>query len=90
MLQGTVRYTGITTGGIVEAAPLLELRLQALDPAAAGATDARAARPSELTVMAAFDLDGNALRPVIGSKEPAGPATDVSAHHPGGRRRRGR
>ena len=66
----TVRYTGITTGGIVEAAPLLELRLRPVDATVlqqiAGGSPAIAIAEATL-----FDLEGNALRPVLGSKEPA-------------------
>ncbi len=70
--EGTIRYTGITTGGIVEATTLLELRLRALDPAVLeqlAHTEEMQSGSSpavELSVIAAFDLEGNALRPVIG------------------------
>jgi len=62
--EGTIRYTGVTMGGIVEAAPLVELRLQILDPAAL--EQLGQGRPAvDLSVTAAFDLEGAALRPVI-------------------------
>ena len=44
----------------------------------------------EITEATLFDLDGNALRPVLGSKEPAEtPRQDLPAHHPGRRRQPG-
>ena len=69
-ISDTVRYTGITTGGIVEAAPLLELRLRPVDATVleqiAGGSPA-----IEIAEATLFDLEGNALRPVLDSKEPA-------------------
>ena len=53
--EGTVRYVGITTGGIVEAVPLLELRLQALDRAVLEQLG-QGSPAVELTVTATFDL----------------------------------
>ncbi len=73
--EGTVRYTGITTGGIVEAAPLAEVRFEVLD--ATFAEQLAAGAPlAELAVEAAFDVDLNALRPEVtvpGNDEPAMP-----------------
>ena len=66
----TVRYTGITTGGIVEWTPLVEVRLRALD---AEILDQIAAGGVALEIVdaALFDLDGNALRPEYGTPQPA-------------------
>jgi len=73
--ENTVRYTGITTGGIVEAALLAEVRFQVLDPALAEQLS-QGVPLAELAVEAAFDVDLNALRPeltVPGDDEPATP-----------------
>ena len=68
-VSDTVRYTGITTGGIVEAAPLLELRLRPVD-AAVLEQIAQGSPAIEIAGATLFDLEGNALRPVLGPKEP--------------------
>ncbi len=71
--EGIVRYTGITTGGIVEAAPLAEVRFQVLDAAFAEQLS-QGVSLAELAVEAAFDVDLNTLRPeliVPGDDEPA-------------------
>jgi len=67
----TVRYTGLTTGGIVEWTPLVEVRLRAL---AAGVLDEVAAGGAALEIVdaALFDLDGNALRAEYGERPRAG------------------
>ncbi len=66
----TVRYTGITTGGIVESAALVELRLTPLDPAA---LEQLAQEGSTINIGATlFDLDGKALQPIIETKPPTG------------------
>jgi len=73
--EGQVRYTGITTGGIVEAAPLAEVRFQVTDAAFAEQLS-QGVPLAELAVEAAFDVDLNALRPEIivpGNDEPATP-----------------
>lgn len=72
---GIVRDTGITTGGIVEAASLAEIRFQVLDAAFAEQL-AQGAPLAELAVEAAFDVDLNALQPEVnvpGNNEPATP-----------------
>jgi len=69
--SGALRHIGVTIGGIVEAAPLVELRLLARDPAAL-AQAAQGAAAAELSVTAAFDLDGHLLRPLIAAPPPVG------------------
>jgi hypothetical protein len=80
---GMIRYTGITAGGIVETAPLIELRLHVIAPSVLAQWAPTRWAPTEgapsgggpaiaLAVTAAFDLDGNALRPVLS----APPASD--------------
>ena len=51
-------------------APLLELRLRPVD-ADSPATDREGSPAIEIAEATLFDLEGNALRPVLGSKEPA-------------------
>jgi hypothetical protein len=63
----TVRYTGVTLGGIVEATPLVEVRLRALDTAVL-----EQVRTGNLTLALTdatlFDLNGNVLRPEHGAR----------------------
>ncbi len=77
--EGTVKYTGITTGGIVEAAPLVEIRFGVLDPTLADQL-AQGTALAELAVEAAFDLDLNALRAEYG--QPVAPGAPLTIYLP--------
>jgi hypothetical protein len=68
--DGVVRYTSITTGGIVEVAPLFEVNFDVLDPTVLDAV-AGGQRVTALAPEAAFDVNLQPLRPVSGA--PAAP-----------------
>ena len=61
--QGIVRYTGITTGGVVEPTALLEAQFQVVDPTVLDAI-AQGTVVVELVPGPAFDLEGNPLKGV--------------------------
>lgn len=72
--EGTIRYVGVTAGGIVEAAALMEVRLRGEPMVLQQLVQGGAA--VELTVTAALDLEGNALQPVT-----AGPPIGRGQNH---------
>ena len=75
--EGIVRFTGITLGGLVESAALLEVQFQVVDPTVFDAIDHTEGAQSggtavvELVPGPAFDLEGNPLRAIAAAPRPA-------------------
>jgi hypothetical protein len=61
--EGIVRYIGITTGGLVEPAALLEAQFQVVDPTVLDAVG-QGTMVVELVAGPAFDLEGNPLKAI--------------------------